>query len=46
MDALNKLIESGENVSQLLMGNKWDKYLEKDDEDYTGLFMELTRSSS
>ena len=46
MDALNKLIGSGNDVSQFLMGEDWDQEISEDDEDYTSPLMELTRSYS
>ena len=42
---LNKLTGSGNDVVQLLVGEDWDKDLDKDDDDCTSLLTELIRSS-
>ena len=46
MDVLNNLTGGGNNVSQFLIGEELDQYLDKDDKEYTIPLVELIISSS
>ena len=46
MDSLKNITGRGNDVSQLIVGEDWDKDLVKDDEDYTIPLVELIISSS
>ena len=46
MDALEKLIDRRENVSQFLIGDDWDQKLDEDHEDHNSPLMDSIIISS